>query len=219
MTDEQTDAGPAPDPQASRDRQSANLRLQQAQQRYDAAVEAEAQAREAAAPARLRRSHRRAAAIRLTVVVAVLAALVLGAIGWWAHSSAASISGDLDDERTAEKSAEQAIVTMLTADPAHAAEYVKKVVDVTTGDQQVRVRGTSTQLQELVAAQPRPATGQILASGVVGRDRSGITVLVVAQTTTPELVGGDADRNRVGVSVTMKQVDDHWLVARAEAVS
>lgn len=198
---------------------AAARRLQQARERYAAAVAAEEQAREAAVPDRQRRSRRRAAMVRLAVVAAVVVAVVLAGIGWWANSSADSLGTTLDDQRAAQSAAEQSIVTMLTADPAHAADYVSAVLAVSTGDQQIRIRGASSELEALVARQPRPASGQILASGVVGSRGDTVTVLVIAQTTTPELVGGDPSQNRVGVSMAMQPVGDRWLIAQTEAVS
>ncbi|ALG85712.1 hypothetical protein [Gordonia phthalatica] len=212
-----TEPQPTPDAQAL-DPQ-ATKRLQQARERYAAAVAAEAQARTDAEPARFRRSQRRAAMVRLAVVAALVAALVLGAIGWWAHNSADDLASTLADQSAAQSAAEGAVVTMLTADPARANDYLRDVLDVTTGDQRIRVQGSRAQLEALVAAQPRPATGQVVSSGVVGAGEKDVTVLVVAQTTTPELVGGDASQNRVGVSMTMKQVGGRWLVAQTEAVS
>ena len=196
-----------------------NRRLQQAQDRYRAAVDAEAQAREAAEPARRRRSHRRAAMVRLAAVVALVAALVLGGIGWWAHRSSDELGSRLEAQSAAQSAAEGAVVTMLTADPARSADYIRDVLDVTTGDQRIRMQGSREELEALVASQSRPATGQVVSSGVAGTKDSEVTVLVVAQTTTPELVGGDASQNRVGVAMTMKQVDGRWLVAQTEAVS
>ncbi|NLG48119.1 hypothetical protein [Gordonia sp. (in: high G+C Gram-positive bacteria)] len=199
--------------------QKSNLRLKQAHERYAVAVERQARTRAAAAPAIERRSHRRAAMVRLAVVAAVVVAAVLLGIGWWAHSAADSLSGDLADQRAAQSAAEKAIVTMLTADPADASSYVRNVLTVTTGDQQIRIKGASGELEALIAAQSAPATGQVLSSGVAASDGAGTTVLVIAQTTTPELVGGAAGQNRVGVAMTMERVGDQWLVAQTKAVS
>lgn len=199
--------------------QKSNLRLRQARERYAAAVERAELARAAAAPAIERRSHRRAAMLRLAVIAAVVAAAVLIGIGWSMRVAADSLAGDLDDQRAAQTAAQQAIVTMLTADPADAGSYVPSVLTVTTGDQQIRIKGAGQELEALVAAQAAPATGQVLSSGVAAADGSGITVLVIAQTTTPELVGGAAGQNRVGVAMTMERVGDQWLVAQTKAVS
>lgn len=226
-SDPQTPDPQTPDPQTpdrqTPDRQTpdprAEARLQQARDRYHAAVAAQQQAQADAEPARRRRSQRRAAAVRLAVVAALVAAAVLGSIGWWAHSSADGLAATLGDQSAAQSAAEGAVVTMLTADPARAADYVREVLDVTTGDQRIRVQGSRGDLEALVTAQPRPATGQVVSSGVVSAGSTQVTVLVVAQTTTPELVGGDASRNRVGIAMTMAKIDGRWLVAQTEAVS
>ncbi|MBY4570065.1 hypothetical protein ACN95_08550 [Gordonia sihwensis] len=194
-------------------------RLQQARERYDQAVRSERQARAAAEPALVRRSHRRAAGVRLAVVAAVIAALGLIGVGWWAHSSADSMATAASEEQAAREAAEHAIVTMLTSDPAHADRYVGDILAVSTGDQRIRIQGAREQLQSTVASQPRPSSGQILSSGVVGTEDGKTSVLVVAQATSPELIGGDPSQSRVGVSVTMAEVDGHWLVQQTEAVS
>ncbi|EGD53587.1 hypothetical protein [Gordonia neofelifaecis] len=194
-------------------------RLQQARDRYDAAVLAEQQTRDAAAPARVRQAHRRAAGVRLVVVAAVITALGLLLAGWWAHGSADSMASTAADDQAAREAAEHAVVTMLTADPAHADRYVQDILSVSTGDQRIRIQGARDELEKLVAAQPRSTSGQVLSSGVVGTEGDKTTILLVAQATSPELIGGDPSQNRVGVTATMVQVDGRWLVQQTEAVS
>lgn len=199
-------------------------RLQQARERYATAVAEEDRLRQTATPARQRRGRRVAAGIRLAVVAAVIAAIGLAGVGWWAQRSADSATSASVDAEAARGAAEHAIVVMLTADPAHADRYVDDVLAVSTGDQRVRIQGARAALQELVAQQPRPTSGQILSSGVVGTDtdatgRQKTSVLLVAQTSSPELVGGDPSQNRVGLSVSMMRDGDRWMVQHTEAVS
>ncbi|WP_347955293.1 hypothetical protein [Gordonia aichiensis] len=205
------------------DEDGQSLRLRQAQTRFADAVVAEAQARQAAEPAVARRGRRRAAGIRLAVIAAVIAAIGLAGAGWFAHRGADHALARAADTEAARVAAEHAIVTMLTADPAHADRYVDEVMSISTGDQRVRVQGSRAGLVALVAGLPQPTTGQILSAASVGEsDVSGdraTSILLVAQTTGPELVGGDAGQSRVGLAVTMVRVGERWLVRQAEAVS
>lgn len=201
-----------------------SVRLRQARERYSRAVADEAQTYRAAEPARAQRAKRNGLLVRLTVLVAVLVAVSLVAVGWWARSAAHDSAASLDDAAAARSAAESAIVTMLTADPAHANSYVDAVLTVTTGDQSVRVKGARADLTSFVAALPAPTTGQIVSSGVVGTETDAqgndkTSILVVAQTTNPQLVGGSDSQNRVGLTVSMVRVGDKWKVQQAGAVS
>ncbi|WP_026917281.1 hypothetical protein [Gordonia shandongensis] len=210
----------------------ASRRLTLAREEYAAAVAEEERARVAAGPAARRRSRRRAAGVRLAVLAAVIAAAVMAGVAGWAQSSGSSSVEAAARADAARRAADEAVTVMLTADPAHPDEYVRTVRAVTTGDQRSRVDRTAADLRDFVAGQPSRMSGRILSSAIVdepgvdagaatgGAATDGeVTVLLVVQASRPELVGGEARGNRVGLTVTMVDRDGRWLVNRAEAVS
>ncbi|MGB3304252.1 MAG: hypothetical protein WBA38_11750 [Gordonia sp. (in: high G+C Gram-positive bacteria)] len=201
-----------------------STRLRHARERYDDAFFAEKRAREAAEPIREQRARRAGLLTRLTAFAGALAAIGLVAAGWWAHSDANDSAAVTADAIAARAAAEQAIVTMLTADPSHANSYIDGVLAVSTGDQSIRLKGAREELTALVRGLAGPTTGQIVSSGVTGieANRAGndkTEILLVAQTTTPELVGGTGNDNRVGLTVTMVRDGDQWKVQQTRTVT
>lgn len=190
-----------------------------ARARYQAAVRAERLARiEAAEPLR-RRARRRRAGWRLFLVAGAMIALAFLVAAGWALLSARAADAALDRRDAAQVAAAEDIGAMLTADPAHADRYVAEVLAVSTGEQRSRLERVAPQLREAVAGLGAPTTGRVVAAGVQGDPGDEARVLVVAQASAPELVGGDPGDDRVSVVVQLRRSGDRWLIADTEKVS
>ncbi|WP_262365739.1 hypothetical protein [Gordonia sp. OPL2] len=192
--------------------------LQPVRRRYEEATRRARSARIAAAEplrarARLRTRRFRLSVIAVVVVVialiSVIAALALHNRSAAARSEAATAA--LDASRSA-------ITTLLTADPADGPGYVDRALSVSTGHQRDRLTAARDALAAEVAAQTRPSSGEVLSAGLItdpGSDDVGAQarVLVVAEATDPQLLGGDT--RRVTVEVTMTREPAGWLISSA----
>lgn len=194
-------------------------RLEQARTTHDDAVRAERLARIGAAEDLREQARRRRGGVRLFVVVAVVTALTLCGVSGWALVSRSTAQSSLDDAAAARASAAAAISVMLTADPARADGYVQAVLHTTTGAQRERVESAREQLRDAVAGLGAPSTGRVISAGTQPAAGAAIPVLVVAQASAPELVGGAPGQNRVAVRVMMTESGGRWRVADTERVS
>ncbi|WP_024332759.1 hypothetical protein [Gordonia hirsuta] len=185
---------------------------------HDDAVRRERRARIEAAPRLRRQARRRRAGIRLAAlaaaVVAVLFALaaVVGAVG------RSSDQDELDRLAQARVAAIEAISVMLSADPDDADAYVDRVIAVSAGDQRERLTRARPELRAAIAELGAVSTGRVISAGVQPGAGEEVPVLVVAQASAPELVGGGPGTNRVAVRVLMTRPDQRWLVDRTERV-
>lgn len=193
--------------------------LTAAQERYDAAVRAERLARiEAAAPLRLR-ARRQRAGWRLFLLSGAAVALAFLVAAGWALLSGRSATAELDRQVAVRAAASEGITAMLTADPAHADDYLDAVQAVSTGEQLARLERVAPQLREAVAGLDAPTTGRVVAAGDRGGTGDEASVLVVAQASAPQLVGAAPGRDRVSVVVHLRKTGDRWLIADTEQVS
>lgn len=190
-----------------------------AQKQYDDAVRAERLARIAAGDSIRAQARRRAAGWRLLLIAGLLVAVVFACLGIWALVAGSSAQGEVDERAAARDAAAAGITTMLTADPARAGEYVDGVRAVSTGKQRERIDKAGAQLQDAVAGLGGPTTGRVISAGAQGDSGDGMDVLVVAQASAPELVGGAPGTDRVAVKVHLVQSGDRWLIADTEQVS
>lgn len=190
-----------------------------AQKRFDEAVRSERLARIEAADDLRRRDRRARAAIRLLVAASTLVVIGMLTATAWAAVSRSSAQRSLDAANAARAGAVTAIETMLTADPARAEEYVTEVLDVTTGEQHERLADVRDELRATIAGLGAPSTGRVIAAGVQGDTGDQIGVLVLAQASEPELVGGVRGSDRVAVRVVMQRSGDRWLVSSTERAS
>ncbi|MFT3716953.1 MAG: hypothetical protein QM774_13715 [Gordonia sp. (in: high G+C Gram-positive bacteria)] len=190
-----------------------------AQAAYDDAVRQERLARIGAADDLRARGRRRRAGVRLLGVAAAAVVTALLVTALWAVVSRSAAQHRLDADDASRTAAAEAITTMLTADPADADGYVNRILDVSTGDQRDRLDRVRPQLHDAVTALTRPATGIVLAAGLVSRHGDAAEVVVVAQASDPTLIGAAADESRVTVDVTLRRVGDRWLVAGTEQPS
>ena len=198
-------------------------RVTAAQQAYDDAVREERVARIAAADQLRTRARRRRAGLRLLALASGLVGAVLlgfAVAGVFAERSAQS---ELDRWDGARGGAVTAISTMLSADPAEPGEYVDRVLAVTTGEQRERLTSARDDLRGAVAELGAVSTGHVISSGVQRDPAQGegatVPVVVVAQASDPELIGGVAGSDRVVVRVMMVQSEGRWLVESTERVS
>lgn len=206
------------EPRATADAGAASVRLRQFTTAADDARRAARRARIAASAALRRRAQRRrrtlVVAIGLIAALAVVAASVSVMLG-----IGLGRAGQADEVRAAAvDSARAAITTMLTADPAQPEHYADAVIAVSTGAQRQRLVAGRSDLVSAIAAQPQPSTGVILAAGLVddpGPDAGTARVLLVAEASNPQLLGGDPSAKRMPIEVTMS--DDHgvWKVSEA----
>ena len=193
--------------------------VDQARDRYHEAVRSERDLRVAAGPALRLRARRRAAAVRLGAVAAVIAAVVLVGVALWAGASARSADTVAADAESARSAAADAVASMLTADPADAREYVDRILGASVGRQRERLETGADQLVATVAGLDRRQHGTILSSGVRDRSADAARVVVVAQATDARLIGGDAADQRIGLLVSVVRGDGRWLVEDTEPVS
>lgn len=199
----------------------ADDRVADARRRLTEATRASRLARiEAAEPLRVR-ARRRSAVVRVIVAGAVVVALVLAgllvAAGMAHHSATRRAATDAD----VLDAARSAMTTLLSANPRDPNGYVDRALSVTTGAQHDRLTAARDALATEIAAQPRPSTGQILAAGLVDDPPSDDTgaharVLVVAEATNPELVGGDSAEGQVTVDLEMLRTDAGWRIGKAQ---
>jgi len=194
-----------------------SVRLAAARTRLAEATVAHAAARDAADDARRARARRagRAARVLSVVGLVVTAALVIATI----VVVSAGGGGRAGSDRAAAvlTSARQGITTALTADPARPAEYVDSVLRVSTGEFGRRVSTARAEIESSVAAQAFAGTGQVISAGIVGSDPGETAdVLLVAEATNPQLLGGGAGDARIVLLVHMARTDGTWKIERAQ---
>ncbi|MEZ5210208.1 hypothetical protein [Gordonia sp. (in: high G+C Gram-positive bacteria)] len=194
-------------------------RLRVARDDYDEAVRAERLAAIAAAGRLRLRARRRRAAARLTAVTAVIGAVILLAVTGWALASRSAAQDGLRERDVARAAAAHAVTEMLTADPAHADDYLPRIRGLTTGEQRERLDQAGPQLRAAVAGLGAPSTGRVISAGAQPADRGKVGVVVVAQASAPQLVGGAPGTDRVAVHLTMVRSGDRWLVAATEKIA
>ncbi|MGZ8176796.1 hypothetical protein ACXVUM_02605 [Williamsia sp. SKLECPSW1] len=175
-----------------------------------AAVEAAQERMTRSAPTDGRRRRALAVSVAVTVVlaiVAVVAGLVLHAGGG---------PGPADGVVA---SASTAVATVLTADPAHPDRYVDAVRSVSGGDYRRRIDRAAPAIEAAVAALGSPGTGQVVAAGALGAipAEGPADVLVVAEATAPQLVGGAAGDRRIVLTVTMIRESGRWVIGGVTA--
>lgn len=198
-------------------------RLATAQASYAEAVRAERLARIAAAPDLRTAGRRRRASLRLLAAAATLTGIAVLAIVIAGVLATQSAQRGLDRAAAARDGAVAAISTMLSADPAKPDEYVDRVLAVTTGEQHERLSAARGELRGAIAELGAVSTGHVISAGVENPSgepvEGSVPVVVVAQASAPELVGGLAGTDRVALRVTVVQSGDRWLISGTERVS
>lgn len=113
-------------------------------------------------------------------------------------------------------SASAAVATILTADPAHPDRYLTSARSVSGGEYRRRIDAAGPAIEAAVASLGSPGTGQVVAAGVTGTVRADGPgeVLVVAETTAPQLVGGSVGDRRIVLSVSMIREVGAWVIGR-----
>lgn len=174
-----------------------------------AAVDAATERLEATATRPPRDARRVVVATTVVGVVAATAAVIAGPI---LHGQSAS--GPSDD---VVRSASTAVATILTADPAHPDRYLTAARAVSGGEYRRRVDAAGPAIESAVSSLGAAGTGQVVAAGVVGGAVSSsgpADVLVVAETTAPQLVGGNAGDRRIVLSVSMIREAGSWVIGQ-----
>ncbi|GAA1886667.1 hypothetical protein [Williamsia serinedens] len=174
-----------------------------------AAVDAATERLEATRAHPSRDGHRIAvAATGIGVTVAIGAAIASPIL------HAQSASGPSDD---VVRAASTAVATVLTADPAHPDRYLAAARAVSGGEYRRRVDAAGPAIESAVASLGAAGTGQVVAAGVVGGPVSSsgpADVLVVAETTAPQLVGGNVGDRRIVLSVSMIREAGSWVIGQ-----
>ncbi len=193
-----------------------SVRLAAARTRLAEATEVHATARAAADDARRRarragRWARVVAVVGLVLTIAlVVATIVLVSVGGGGAAGSERADAVLDSARAG-------ITTALTADPARPGEYVESVLGVSTGEFRRRVTDSRGEIESSVASQAFAGTGQVISAGIVGPDPgSAADVLLVAEATNPQLLGGGAGDARIVLLVHMVRADGAWKIERAQ---
>ena len=152
---------------------------------------------------------------RIAVGAAGLGAIVaVGAVAAAVVLQGQSGAGPSDE---VVRSASTAVATILTADPARPEEYLDAARAVSGGEYRRRIDAAGPAIESAVASLGGAGTGQVVAAGVVGGSVPAggpADVLVVAETTAPQLVGGTAGDRRITLSVTMIREGDAWVVGQ-----
>lgn len=192
--------------------------LQSARRRHDEATRRARSARIAAAEPLRARARQRSRRFRLAGigVIAVVIALIGLMAAFAVHNRSAAQRSDA--ATAALDASRSAITTLLTADPVDGRGYVERALAVSTGPQRDRLTAARDALVAEVAAQDRPSSGEVLSAGLITDPESDdvgaqARVLVVAEATDPQLVGGDT--GRVTVEVTMTRETHGWLISSA----
>lgn len=197
--------------------------VQQAQVRVDEATRSARLARVAAAADLRARGRRRSRVFRwvlgclAAIAVSALVALVVLAVVDARQDRRAQTAADVL------ASARAAVTTMLTSSPADAQRYPDRVLAVTTGDQHRKIERSRDALVAVIAAEPAATTGQVISAGLTS-DPSGAgegshaRVLLVAQASDPQLVGGDPAATRITLSLEMIHTGGTWKIAEVEGL-
>ncbi|GGF24466.1 hypothetical protein [Williamsia phyllosphaerae] len=194
-----------------------SVRLAAARTRLAEATEVHAAARAAADDARRDRARRVGRWARVVSVVGLIltVALVVAAIVLVSVGGGGVAASERADAVLA--SARAGIATALTADPGRPSEYVESVLGVSTGEFRRRVTDSRGEIESSVAAQAIAGTGQVISAGIVGPDPgSAADVLLVAEATNPQLLGGGAGDARIVLLVHMVRADGAWKIERAQ---
>lgn len=163
-----------------------------------------------------RRARRRSRALRWALTVAAVVAVglivIIVVLGVVAGRQQAS-EHDRDDALGAARSA---VTAMLTADPVHPDAYLDTVLAVTTGQQHDRLTRARGALADLVAS-GSPSTGRVLSAGVVsGPDDGQTRIMLAAEASDAQLIGGRPEEHRITVSVLMVHSGSGWKVGEAQ---
>ncbi|GAA2065448.1 hypothetical protein [Williamsia deligens] len=203
MTDD-----PTPEVPASRRLTVARERVRDAQ----AAVDAARAALEDANPGDGTRGRRWGRTVVATSVLALVVAVAAALVGVILIPD----SGSGDDTGSVVAASTAAVTTVLTADPAHPDRYLAAARDVSGGEFRRRIDAAAPAITAAVAGLSSAGSGQVVAAGVVGSaPASGpADVLVVAEATAPELVGGSSGDRRIVLSVTMIRRGDRWVIGQ-----
>ncbi|MGV9712931.1 hypothetical protein ACWDTI_19970 [Gordonia sp. NPDC003424] len=195
-------------------------RVERARDRVDDATRRLRTARIAAAEPLRARARRRSTIVR--VVSAVLAGVAVVLTGFVVVAALRHHTAGVRADARADvlAAADTAVTTLLTADPHNPENYVRRAMAVTTGAQQHRLSASWLPIADAIREQETPSTGQVLAAGLVtdppSDDVGAISkVLLVADATNPELLGGGADAGRITVEVTMTRTDQGWRMSQA----
>ncbi|MFW0795526.1 hypothetical protein AAFP30_17075 [Gordonia sp. CPCC 205515] len=162
---------------------------------------------------------------RTTIVLATVAGLLVLAVVLAGFLVAATVRHHTATDRADTNAdvlaaADSAVATLLTADPQNPEEYVRRAIAATTGEQRERLADNWLPIAAEIRAQGAPSTGEVLASGLVVDPPSEdvgatSTVLLVAEATNPELLGGAPDDRRITVQATMTRTDAGWRLSQA----
>ncbi len=193
--------------------------LATAREEYAAAVRAERLSRITAAPQLRARTRHRRAGLRLLAAAAVIVGVALLAVALAGVLTGQSAQRTLDRAGAARAGAVTAISTMLSADPETPDAYVERVLAVTAGRQHERLTAARSELRGAVAELGAASTGRVVSAGAQEPSSDGVPVIVIAQASAPELVGGVPGTDRVAVRVLMVQDGDRWLIESTERVS
>ncbi|MBJ7290789.1 hypothetical protein [Williamsia sp.] len=196
-----------------------SVRLTAARTRLAEATEAHAAARDAADEARRARGRRAERVVPVVAVVGLVVTVALVVATVILVSVGGGGGGGAESDRAAAvlASARDGITTALTADPARPGEYVESVLGVSTGEFRQRVTSSRAEIESSVASQAFAGTGQVISAGIVGPDPgSSADVLLVAEATNPQLLGGGAGDARVVLLVHMTRADGDWKIERAQ---
>jgi hypothetical protein len=187
-------------------------RLAAAQKRVAAARADVAAAREQVRTSRSRSPGAEARIVTACAASGVVAAVVAVVVGVAVHAQSGTESSD-----DVVRSASTAVATILTADPAHPDRYLAAARSVSGGEYRRRIDGAGPAIEDAVASLGGVGTGQVVAAGVAGGavpSAGPADVLVVAETTAPQLVGGSAGDRRIALSVTMIRESGAWVIGQ-----
>ncbi|GAC67776.1 hypothetical protein [Gordonia soli] len=195
--------------------------IERAERRHGEAVRAHRDARVAAADLIRQRAVRRTRLLYAALAALLVVLTAAGVVGGLAGSDAAAAERARAARAEVLIAASAAMTTMLTADPTDPEAYLDRVISVSVGDQRSRLTAVRTELAAEISRQAAPSTGRVVDAGSVDDppvepdDGATARVLLVAEATNPELVGGDLSARRVTVEVTMVRADGRWLVGQA----
>lgn len=198
---------------------SASRRLGDARDRLHDATRAARLTGLAAREALYRRARRRRRAMRTGLIVVALVVAVLTVTGVVLAVRLAADAGAAARRTDVLAASRDAVASMLSANPEHAAQYADSLIAASTGEQHARLIAARSELITEIGRQPEPSTGVIVSAGLVTDpgDAPDATarVLLIAEATNPALIGGDPSQKRMPIVVTMRLVGERWKVEKA----
>jgi hypothetical protein len=159
----------------------------------------------------------RAGGVLVPALAAVL--VVLLAVGVWLFVGVRSHDREVTDRAAATAAAEQQLESLLSYDQAALADFQPRIDAATTGEFHDRFTQLFAEsVKPSAQAQQAQTDAKAVASGWVGVEQDEVVALVYVNQSTRTQTTPGSRIDTVQAQVTMRKVDDRWLIADLEQV-